>query len=81
MQLGARWRAGDPPHRSVPPSLHPAISEQESLHPAAQAWTITWLEGLPRCALDDAALLTLDASGRALLEDGAGEDDDWLNES
>ncbi len=89
MQLGVRWRAGDPPHRSVPPALHPAIAEEEGRHPEASAWTLTWLEGFPRCALDDVALLTLDASGRAsLIESISGhsdpmsdeDDDDWLNE-
>ncbi len=60
MQMGARWQAGDPPHRSVPAALHQEITRQEALHPAADSWTLTWLEGLPRCALDDAALLTLD---------------------
>lgn len=79
MQLGARWNVGDAPHRSVPPAMHHAIAEQEALHPTAQAWTITWLEGLPRCALDDAALLTLDGVGQAILESDSDDDDDWLN--
>ena len=79
MQLGARWNAGDAPHRSVPLTMHQAIAAQEALHPDAQAWTITWLEGLPRCALDDAALLTLDASGGALLVADLEDNDDWLS--
>lgn len=80
MQLGARWQAGEPPHRSVPPELHDAIREQESLHPDAAAWTLTWLEGRPRCALGTDALLTLDQSGQVLLERDADSDDedDWL---
>lgn len=88
MQLGARWRVGDPPHHSVPPSLHEAITAQENAHPDAVSWTLTWLEGRPQCALDDLAIVTLDASGRlALISVGqehpvAGadaDDDDWLN--
>lgn len=79
MQMGARWQAGDPPHRSVPAALHQEITRQEALHPAADSWTLTWLEGLPRCALDDTALLTLDGGGHAMLEvQSDDEDDDWL---
>lgn len=81
MQLGARWNVGESPHRSVPLAMHQAIAEQETLHPTASAWTLTWLESLPRCALDDVALLTLDDSGLAVLEgeSGSDDDDDWLN--
>lgn len=94
MQLGVRWRAGDPPHRSVPPLLHPAIAAQEAEHPAASSWTLTWLEGRPRCALEDAVIVTLDAAGGVAVIDGstaslsghgaggspaaAEDDDDWL---
>lgn len=79
MQLGARWRVGDPPHRSVPASLHSAIQEQELAHPSAGAWTLTWLEGRPRCALDDLVVVTLDGQeplGRTADEDD--DADDWL---
>ncbi|MDI6024423.1 Fe-S oxidoreductase [Leucobacter sp. UT-8R-CII-1-4] len=83
MQLGARWRVGDPPHRSVPPSLHQAIAEAELAHPSAASWTLTWLEGRPRCELDDLALVTLTATGdvsSSQLQTLSGEDDDddWL---
>lgn len=80
MQMGARWQAGEPPHRSVPSELHEAIAEQEALFPDASSWTLTWLEGRPRCALDTVALLTLDASGQALLESDTddNDEDDWL---
>lgn len=89
MQLGVRWRAGDPPHSSVPASLHEAIAEQESAHPTAHSWTLTWLEGRPRCELDDLVLIALGADGRISLGSDAspsvnnhlsddGEDDDWL---
>ncbi|MEJ6489192.1 Fe-S oxidoreductase [Leucobacter sp. USCH14] len=64
MRLGARWQTGAPPHRSVPEELHAAIAEQEALHPAAQSWTLTWLEGRPRCVLDDVAFVALDVVGR-----------------
>jgi hypothetical protein len=92
MQLGARWRGGDPPHRSVPPALHATIAAQQAEHPEASSWTLTWLEGRPRCALEHAVIVTLDAAGRPLVLDGADpasdrasaseddedEDDDWL---
>ncbi len=85
MRLGARWRRGEAPHRGVPQSLHPAIAEQELAHPEASSWTLTWLEGRPRCALDDVALVMLDTSGTVRVESSLAadgddaEDDDWLN--
>ncbi|MHA3722412.1 Fe-S oxidoreductase [Leucobacter sp. HY1910] len=68
MQLGARWRAGDAPHRGVPPVLYSAIAEQEAAYPAASAWTLTFLEGRPRCTLDDAVTVGLDAAGAVTVE-------------
>ena len=53
MRLGARWRVGEAPHVSVPAALHPAILEQEAEHRSASSWTLTWLEGRPRCELID----------------------------
>lgn len=86
MQLGARWRVGDPPHRGVPSALYAAIAEQERAHPGAGSWTLTWLEGRPRCSLDDLVMLELTASGETRISalGGAGDatpqhdDDDWL---
>lgn len=82
MQLGARWRVGDIPHRGVPPQLHGAIAEQEATYPAASAWTLTFLEGRPRCALDDLVIVTLTATGTVASETlgtpEADDDDDWL---
>lgn len=80
MQLGTRWRVGQPPHASVPSALLPVITAAEREHPEASAWTLTWLEGRPRCALDDLILVTLDGaeslrSTAAPLDD----DDDWLS--
>ena len=92
MQLGARWRVGDPPHRSVPRELHEAIAEQEVRHPNADAWTLTWLEGRPRCALGDRVLVELDATGAPRVtslgprsaalaaSNDADDSDDWLSE-
>lgn len=80
MQLGARWRVGEPPHRSVPAELHAEVARQEAAHPEASSWTLTWLEGKPRCALDDLVVVTPAGVERA--GDGvatmAEEDDDWL---
>ena len=72
MQLGARWRAGEEPHRGVPPVLYSVIAEQEAAHPTASAWTLTFLEGRPRCALDDAVTVTLNVAGAVIIEGGAG---------
>lgn len=94
MQVGVRWRAGDPPHRGVPQILHAAIAAQEAAYPDAASWTLTWLEGRPRCALDDCTVVGLDVAGAVSIEtDGiqaglatpdAGlpdeDDDDWLRE-
>lgn len=91
MQLGARWRVGDPPHPSVPRELHETIAEQEARHPTVDAWTLTWLEGRPRCALGDMVLVELDAAGAprvTTLEpwsadtpamDDGDDSDDWLS--
>lgn len=81
MQLGTRWRVGQPPHASVPSTLLPLIEAAEQQHPAASAWTLTWLEGRPRCALDDLLIVSLDGveplgSQADALDD---DDDDWLS--
>lgn len=79
MQLGARWRTGDPPHRSVPAALHPLIAQQEAEHPGAHSWTLTFLEGRPRCELDHLVVVGLDAAGVAkVLTESEDDDDDWL---
>lgn len=89
MQLGARWQAGEAPHRGVPPELHAAVTAQEVAHPDASAWTLTWLEGRPRLTLDDLIRITIDAEGTIISEAIASvnspivgdddDDDDWLN--
>lgn len=84
MQLGARWRVGDAPHRGVPEALHAAIAESEALHPSGSAWTLTWLEGRPRVELFDAVGehlddLRIDASGqvsRSKIHPAGGADAD-----
>ena len=93
MQLGARWRAGDPPHRSVPEALVSAIAACERKHPEGDSWTITWLEGRPRLQFDDLIEVRMTAQGSIetifLSEESedtrnptAGDedvdDDDWL---
>lgn len=75
MQLGARWRAGETPHRGVPPTLHEAIAAQEAAHPDAHSWTLTFLEGRPRCALDDLVLVTVDAASRVVVTSLRGDSD------
>ncbi len=77
MQLGARWRAGDAPHRSVPESLHAAIAAAEAERPGAGSWTLTWLEGRPICTLDD--VVTLQLAADEAIPDEEGDDDDWLS--
>lgn len=77
MQLGARWLAGSPPHPGVPEALHPLLAEVEVAHPGARSWTLTWLEGRPRCELECAAecpraaapIVTLTADGAPALVD------------
>lgn len=90
MQLGARWRAGEAPHHSVPAALHDDIERAESLLPEAGWWTLTWLENRPRCELDGHLRVVLDVSGSSRLEDLSrtstsdlgydDADDDWLTE-
>lgn len=69
MQLGARWQVGNDPHRSVPPTLFDTITACEQAHPSAHAWTLTWLEGRPRLALDDLAEISVDAQGAVRVKD------------
>lgn len=81
MRLGARWQAGEAPHPSVPPELHDAIAAQEAAHPDAASWTLTWLEGRPRCSLEDLVTVSLDSAGRVRASGSLGDDeaeDDWL---
>ena len=93
MQLGARWRCGTSPHRSVPMVLHAVIAEQEALHSGADSWTLTWLEGRPRATLDDLVMVSVNESGAVLVSsggfgqnagdgfEGTGDDDEdqWLS--
>lgn len=89
MQLGARWQVGQEPHRSVPPTLFATVAECEGVYPNALSWTLTWLEGRPRLALDDVAEVSVDAAGTILVKDLSGstssphnseddDDDEWL---
>jgi hypothetical protein len=80
VQLGTRWTAGAEPPASVPAALHPQITAVEAALPADQLgqpaprWTLTWLEGRPIAELDTGVIVTLDASGAAVVrhddEDG-----------
>lgn len=73
MRMGARWRAGEPPHQGVPAGLHAAIAAQEREHPDGSSWTLTWLEGRPRCELGGIAshpglvVISLDAAGEVVV--------------
>lgn len=86
MQIGVRWRSGTTPHQTVPEPLCSEISTAEKLFPDATSWTLTWLESLPICTLDNVCVVKLDHSGRVHLkaldkdEDIYDEDDDdsWL---
>lgn len=82
MQLGRRWRAGEPPHPGVPGSLHTAIASQEAEFPEGRSWTMTWLEGLARCELDGLVRVAQTPGDGVqvsrLGEPDDDEDDDWL---
>lgn len=69
MQMGARWPHGSVPHRSAPATLHDAIAAQDLRFPDADSWTLTWLEGRPRAALDDRVELLVDAQGAVIVRD------------
>lgn len=79
MRLGARWLMGEAPHHAVPTEIHGVIAEQERSHPEAKAWTLTWLEGRPRCQLDDLLIVTLDGVIEDALSTDVEDDDDWLS--
>lgn len=83
MQLGARWMVGAQPHASVPAELYAEIARQEQLYPDADSWTLTWLEGRPRAALDDRVIVGVSAEGRIVVTPLGGpipsdDDDEWL---
>lgn len=72
MQLGTRWTAGDAPPRAVPDVLHEQIRAVEETLPGdhgqpAPRWTLTWLEGRPIAELDTGAIVSLDATGNAVV--------------
>lgn len=84
MQIGSRWRAGTPPHASVPEALHELIAAVDSDDHAGM-WTLTWLEGRPICTRDDDVQVLLNLAGEPVLtslDDASAEntddDDDWL---
>jgi len=86
MQIGSRWRAGHPPHASVPKALHQLIAEIDSDEHEGM-WTLTWLEGRPVCTRDDEVQAMLNLSGDPVLttvndastDDNDEDDDDWLH--
>jgi hypothetical protein len=73
MQLGTRWTAGEQPPAAVPAELHAQIAAVESDLPTDQLgqpnprWTLTWLERRPVAELDTGVIVTLDASGQAVV--------------
>ena len=75
MQMGARWQHGSVPHRSVPSALQAAIAEQELRFSDADSWTLTWLEGRPRVALDDRVELLIDPLGAVVVRELSNADD------
>lgn len=89
MQIGSRWVAGASPHPGVPEHLYELIRTTEARHPNSTSWTLTWLEGLPVCALDDVAVISVGNDGQASLNMGLqrtmlddtddDDDDDWLS--
>lgn len=91
MQIGSRWVAGGSPHHAVPEYLYELIRTAEARHPDSTSWTLTWLEGLPVCALNDVAMISIGKDGQAslnmvhqqtMLDDTDDDnDDDWLSNS
>ena len=81
MQLGTRWTAGEEPPASVPQVLRTQIAAVEAVLTAgplgqpAPRRTLTWLEGRPIAELDTGVIVTLDASGDAIVT--RDEDDEF----
>lgn len=84
MQIGVRWRAGHDPHPRVPRELATVCAQLDHEQPCEGSWTLTWLEGLPRCERSDGTRVLLLANHRVqTLAPHEGEfydedDDDWL---
>jgi hypothetical protein len=82
MQMGTRWTSGDEPPAAVPAALRAQITAvenattQDELGQPRPRWTLTWLEGRPIAELDTGVIVSLDASGNAVVshdhEDGFG---------
>lgn len=73
MQLGTRWTSGDEPPAAVPSSIRSGIAEVDAALPDDELgqprprWTLTWLERRPVAELDTGVIVTLDASGAAVV--------------
>lgn len=86
MRIGMRWSAGQPPHPQVPQELCEAISWVDRRAPVDTSWTLTWLEGRPRCERGDGYRVVLGSSNEVdILAPGDDEpydddEDDWLRE-
>lgn len=72
MRVGSRWSLGGVAPAGLPAALLAAVPEWEALAEADASWTLTWLEGRPRCALAGVGTLTVDASGALRREPDAG---------
>lgn len=86
MQIGVRWPAGETPHGQVPDVLRETIAHVDATSAATNAsWTLTWLEGRPRCERSDGFLVTLSSTNTVEMQQPGttspyddDEDDDWL---
>lgn len=73
MQLGTRWTSGDEPPAAVPATLRSQIAAvdrsvpDDELGQPRPRWTLTWLEGRPIAELDTGVIVSLDASGAAVV--------------
>lgn len=69
MKLGTRWTSGGAIPASVPEALHEQIGQVDRLIEVdpRPKWTLTWLEGRPVAELENGAVVSLDATGRAVV--------------
>lgn len=90
MQIGTRWRCGDPVPSAVPHVFAEGLRAAEAEARLSDGvWLLTWLEGRPVAEHSGGLHLVADAQGRAVPADAVGgavaggdgtelDDDDWL---
>lgn len=88
MQLGTRWKSGDPAPNRLPEVVRDAVNSVDEEARAETGgtqdlwWTLTWLEGRPIAELDDGTIVTYSPESDSAVirqadDPDADDDDDY----